>query len=188
MGRADTGLTQNPRPRRPLIDRLVSLLSNAAANSQCAVPVAPEPPKIPTQQILVLVVDDDPANLLLASDMLSWLGINAQLATDGTEAVALACKQRLDLILMDLQMPALDGLGATRQIRRFEQEHELPRVPVVAYTSTDVSRKSLEAFGIDDLLEKPCALPALEKCLQQWCAPAKTSGGLAPPALQHLRP
>lgn len=187
MDRADVGLTQNPRPRWPLLHKLTRLLSNAAADSQCAVPVAPEPPGTVAQPVSVLVVDDDPVNLLFVSEMLSCWGIKASLAADGTDAVAIARGQRLDLILMDLQMPVLDGLGATRQIRRYEQEHDLPRVPVVAYTTSDVSRKWLGDFGIDGVLEKPCRSSALHECLQLWCTPARTLASSAHSSLQLRR-
>ena len=83
----------------------------------------------------VLVVDDEPVNLILASAMLSSFGVKAMVAENGAEAVSLACAVRLDAILMDLQMPVLDGLAATRQIRRVEREHCRARVPVVAYTT-----------------------------------------------------
>ncbi len=190
MDSAETGPTHSPRSRWPTLQRLTRRFAHAdavAADSQFAMPSVSEPPKTPAQQVSVLVVDDNPVNLLLVSEMLSWWGIKAMLADDGADAVALAYAQRLDLILMDLQMPVLDGLGATRQIRRFEQEHNLPRVPVVAYTTSAMSWKVLEDFGLDDVLEKPCGLPALQECLQQWCAPAKNLASFTPPALQHCR-
>ena len=106
---------------------------------------------------LVLVVDDDPVNLEVASAMLFDCGIEPLLANDGVGAVAIACELRLDLILMDLRMPVLDGFNATAQIRRFEHQHALRRVPVVAYTATltDSDKPRLRQCGIDAVLEKP---------------------------------
>lgn len=120
----------------------------------------------------VLVVDDNPVNQLAASEMLHCWGITPLLAADGAEAVALACELRFDLILMDLQMPVLDGLGATRQVRRFERDHARARVPVVAYTSSasSVDHSLLRECGLDDLLDKPCDAQTLRQCLMRWCA------------------
>jgi len=123
----------------------------------------------------VLVVDDNPVHRMLTSEMLALWGINALLAVDGSEAVALACEGPLALILMDMQMPVLDGLGATRQIRRFELERARPRVPIVAYTSGSygTDRRRLQDFGLDGVLAKPCDADELNDCLLRWC-PAST--------------
>jgi two-component system, sensor histidine kinase and response regulator len=121
---------------------------------------------------LVLVVDDCPVNQMLMMAMLLRWGINPLLAADGAEAVALACEHEFDLIFMDLQMPVLDGLAATAQIRRFEREHARVRVPVVAYTSSSIADDSsaLSHLGLDAVLPKPCNLQSLEACLTRWCA------------------
>jgi CheY-like chemotaxis protein len=120
---------------------------------------------------LVLVVDDDPFNQLVAAQRLSLMGIKPLLASDGAEAVALACGLQLDLILMDLKMPVLDGFAATAQIRCFELEHSRRRVPVVAHTSTlvcgDLTR--LRDSGFDAVLEKPAGARAMRDCVMRWC-------------------
>lgn len=123
----------------------------------------------PSAALRVLVVDDDPVNLHVTSAMLACWGIRPLLAADGVQAVALAGEQPLDLILMDLQMPVLDGLGATQEIRRAEQALSRARVPVVAYTSISPKRALLGNFGIDDVLAKPCDETALRDCLLHWC-------------------
>ena len=120
----------------------------------------------------VLVVDDNPVNLMLVSEMLSCLGIKPVVAEDGAQAVALAGDLQLDLILMDLQMPVLDGLAATIQIRHVERVRSRARVPVVAYTSTGPTPALLGACGIDGLLAKPCDMQALRECLARWCPAA----------------
>lgn len=127
----------------------------------------------------VLVADDNPVNLMLAADMLKLLGIEPLLAGDGAEAVALAAETPLDLILMDIQMPLLDGLAATKQIRKIEQDRAHTRVPVVAYTTSRFKAGVLESCGLDGMLEKPCDIGQLRECLQRWCLPqedARTRG------------
>jgi CheY-like chemotaxis protein len=118
----------------------------------------------------ILVVDDCAVNQLAVSALLWRWGIRPLIAGDGAEALALACAHDFDLILMDLQMPILDGLTATKQLRRFEMENARPRTPVVAYTSShiDGNETMLKAWGIDATLEKPCSAESLERCLAQW--------------------
>jgi len=142
---------------------------SATLPSRDAVPIFAHP--------LVLVVDDNPVNLEVASAMLFDCGIKPLLANDGVEAVAIARELRLDLILMDLCMPVLDGFDATAQIRRFEQEHARSRVPVVAYTATliDSDKPRLRQCGIDAVLEKPSDVHAFEACMLRWCSPVDRS-------------
>lgn len=138
-----------------------------------SIPVAAD--ALPTG-LCVLVADDNPLNLMVASEMLSHFGIKSLLAADGAEAVVMATQARLDLILMDLQMPVLDGLGATRQIRRSEREQVRARVPVVAFTSFNSTGLHLSDHGVDDVLEKPCELRAMQECLLRWCPPQGKNG------------
>ncbi len=116
----------------------------------------------------VLVVDDNPVNLMVASEMLSGFNVSTLVAADGAEAVALAGELQLDLILMDLQMPVLDGLSALRQIRAAETARQRPRVPTLAYTSSPPAWDVMQAGGFDGLLYKPCDHAALRNGLERW--------------------
>jgi two-component system, sensor histidine kinase and response regulator len=127
----------------------------------------------------VLVVDDNPDNLEFADDLLRRLGITPTLAEDGVEAVALAGSRAFDLILMDLQMPLLDGLAATKRIRVAEHERLAARVPVLAYTSHALDRELLRDCGLDGVLDKPCTAQALQECLLRWCARGLDADGRA---------
>jgi CheY-like chemotaxis protein len=100
-------------------------------------------------------------------------GIAPILATDGAQAVELACGCDFDLILMDLQMPVLDGLAATKRIRAHEHERCCARVPVLAYTSCVLADDLLRDCGVDGVLEKPCDARALHECLLRWCGPGR---------------
>ena len=130
----------------------------------------------------ILVAEDEAMLRLIAVEMLEDAGFHVFEASDGVEAVAIACELRLDLILMDLSMPVLDGFDATAQIRRFEQEHAHPRVPVVAYTATltHTDKPRLRLCGIDAVLEKPLDLHAFQACVMRWCSPADGSDARAP--------
>lgn len=159
----------------PALDRLKRLIAGHAEPGWSATLPAHDGPS--TDPPLILVVDDDPANRALASELLSCWGMKPLLAAGGAEAVVLACELRLDLILMDLQMPAPDGFAATAQIRRFEREHARRRVPVVAYTAAAVSadQPRLRDSGIDAVLRKPADAQAFRDCVTRWCPQRTTS-------------
>lgn len=127
------------------------------------------PPEHSHGTVRVLVVDDNPENLMVISAMMESRGLIPLLAADGAEAVALACQHPLDFILMDLQMPVLDGLGATSAIRRFEVNSSRPAVPVIAYSSASPGAGVLAKYGLNGSLNKPCRDQELEDCLVQWC-------------------
>lgn len=139
----------------------------------------------------VLVADDNPVNLMLISALMESRGMVPLLASDGAEAVALACALRFDLILMDIQMPVLDGLGATAAIRRFETASSRPAVPVLAYSSACPDAHVLAAHGISGRLDKPCSDQDLEACLLRWCPtyrPAPTCGAFPTPPVSRATP
>ena len=166
-----------PRLWWPILRRLKGwLASDSPGGSGWDTATLPPDEEAGGRPPCVLVVDDDPLNRLLASEMLSLLGAKPLLAADGAEAVALACELRLDLILMDLQMPVLGGLAATRQIRRDERVLGRPRAPVLAYTSTPPHDASLGVLGIDGVLAKPCDMASLQDCLSRWCPQGKRTG------------
>jgi two-component system sensor histidine kinase BarA len=125
------------------------------------------------------VVDDNPSHLMMASELLEQCGISPLLASDGAEAVQLACERSFDIILMDLQMPVLDGLQATSIIRQFERTHPRRRTPVLAYSMSNVSMTILADCGLDGRLGMPFNTTELEACLLQWCGGFQPWSGFA---------
>jgi PAS domain S-box-containing protein len=125
----------------------------------------------------LLVVDDNAVNRELITTLLSPFGLDIETAGDGVEAVAAAARTRFDLILMDMQMPTMDGLTATRQIRATEAAGG-PRVPIIAMTA-NVLPEQVErclAAGMDDHLGKPISPQKLLEALRRWSAePGKAS-------------
>jgi CheY-like chemotaxis protein len=119
--------------------------------------------------VRVLVADDDPVIRLVLAARLESRGVVPLLAADGAEAVAVASELPFDLILMDLQMPILDGLKATSAIRRFESTSLRPAVPVVAHSSKAPDERFLTMHGMNGCLAKPCDDQDLEDCLTRWC-------------------
>ncbi len=119
---------------------------------------------------MVLLVEDNIVNRMIGAEMLRGFGLEVIEAEDGAQCVALLDRQRVDLVLMDLQMPVLDGYAATRQIRERESRLRLPRVPIVALTANafdEDAAKSVVA-GMDAHLAKPYAREQLRDLLQRW--------------------
>jgi signal transduction histidine kinase/DNA-binding response OmpR family regulator len=113
----------------------------------------------------VLVVDDNQVNLLVAQRMLEELGFEVDLAADGNEAIDAADRNDYAVILIDSQMPGMDGNEATRIIRRSEGEEE--HTPIIALTANAMAPDREKAFaaGVDDYLSKPVFLEDLEVSL-----------------------
>jgi CheY-like chemotaxis protein len=118
----------------------------------------------------ILVAEDDPVNAEVTRAMLMHYGIEVVMAGDGEQAVAEHARQAFDLILMDCQMPGIDGFEATRQIRQAEEASGAARTPVVALTAhamVGYRQQCLQA-GMDDYLSKPFQAAALLDLLGRW--------------------
>ena len=118
--------------------------------------------------IKILCVDDNPANLKLLAELLSEFDLKTSLATNGVEAVE-ACKQdHFDLVFMDIQMPEMDGVEATRHIRKMKTKRA--RTPIVALTAHAMKgeREKLLNEGMDDYLTKPISQIQLEETISKW--------------------
>ena len=144
-----------PKPAIPS-----QLLKDSADNSNEQSPV-----KYP--ELSVLVADDVENNRLLAEVVLNSLAITPVLVSNGREAVNAASQQHFDLILMDLQMPEMDGDEATRLIRKASQSTDSIIVALTAKIFAEDKRQSMEA-GMDDFLTKPFKLEQLASVLGKW--------------------
>ncbi|MCR6033519.1 response regulator [Nocardioides sp. zg-579] len=137
-----------------------------------ASPVAREPEPRAGAEQQVLVVEDNPVNQMVASGLLESMGYRVLTAEDGVEALEVLAERSVDAVLMDVQMPRLDGYAATRELRR--REPDGCRVPVIAMTAAAVEgerERCLDA-GMDDFLTKPVDPAALGAVLSQWIGAA----------------
>jgi len=115
---------------------------------------------------LILVAEDDAVLGIIVVKQLSKLGFIAHLADNGQQAVLMAAKIPYCLILMDIQMPKLDGLSATIQIRKDEAR----RIPIIALTAT-ADLLSCKGAGMDDFLHKPITIEQLREAIEKWVGP-----------------
>ena len=124
-------------------------------------------PQRPEARPLVLVAEDNAINRKVAARMLEKLGYATQMAENGEQAVEAFDAGAFDAILMDCQMPKMDGFEAARAIRQREGES---RVPIIAMTAEAISgsRDACLAAGMDDYLSKPVRLEHLAAVLKRW--------------------
>jgi CheY-like chemotaxis protein len=121
----------------------------------------------------VLVAEDNVVNQKVAARMLERLGLRADVAADGQEAVQMYDMRPYDLILMDCHMPEMDGYAATAEIRR--REGSRGRIPIVAMTAEAMEgcRENCLEAGMDDYIAKPVKMDDLAEALRRWLSTAQ---------------
>ncbi len=118
-----------------------------------------------------LLVEDNPVNQVVAKKMLEKVGIEFEVVNNGEEAVnRLQHDHDFDLVLMDCQMPVMDGYEATQRIREYEKENELDHLPVIAMTANAMEgdKDKCLAAGMDDYVAKPVKQQALRETLAKY--------------------
>ena len=115
----------------------------------------------------VLLAEDDPVNQEIARELLGELGLSVDVASDGAEAVRMAAASDYALILMDMQMPKMDGLAATRAIRATPKGHQVPIVAMTANAFAE-DRQRCTAAGMNDFLSKPVEPALLYATVIRW--------------------
>jgi CheY-like chemotaxis protein/HPt (histidine-containing phosphotransfer) domain-containing protein len=118
----------------------------------------------------ILLAEDSEANQMVARTILESSGCAVSLANNGAKALELAARERFDVIFMDVSMPGMDGLEATRRIRALPGDGS--GVPIVAMTANVMAQdrdRCLQA-GMDDFVAKPISVQGLRDCLQRWLA------------------
>jgi PAS domain S-box-containing protein len=177
---ADAILTK-PLRESVLFDVLAELLSQSDRAPASAPTVRPRLSSsgrvsriVPGAEERILVVEDSSVNQAVALGILARLGYEADVAANGLEGVQAAAKHRYAAILMDCQMPLMDGYEATAEIRR--QEGGARRVPIIAMTAHAMqgARERCLLAGMDDYVSKPVRVADVERVLERWLR-----GGLA---------
>lgn len=169
--RVEVVLSSGPLP--PLTGRTSALLSNGIPNHVTA-------PAPPARRLRILMAEDHEPGRLYVQKVLSSVGHELVTVPDGQAAVQLACRDHFDLILMDLQMPILDGMAAARAIRVLERELGRTPIPILALTAHAVSgfrERCLEA-GMDDYLTKPLNREVLLAALYRWGSQNRGTGAM----------
>jgi CheY-like chemotaxis protein len=171
-----------PVRQRELRRAILAVLGTAPLSGAGAQPRAPAPEAASKERRLrVLVAEDNAVNQKLILRLLQRRGHEVTLAVNGIETVALAGSREFDLILMDLEMPELDGAGATRRIRQDEagRGQRIPIIALTAHALEGVEEQCLAA-GMDAYLAKPIQSAELYAALQRFSAPTAEAAGGTP--------
>jgi two-component system, sensor histidine kinase len=146
--------------------------------AECTERTAPVRVELPVSSValaaargkIVLLVEDNAVNAFISAASLESMGVASVHAVDGTEAVDLYRRRRFDAVLMDCEMPVMDGFAATRLIREYEARTGSRRTPIIALTANALTgdREHCLAQGMDDYLSKPIELRQLSVLVAKW--------------------
>ena len=186
---ADVGIDAfHQKPIRPenLFHAIRKVVALDEVNEEPEVAPVPRPSKNSSARRYcgtVLVVEDNFFNQQVALGLLTKLGLKSKAVDDGESALELLWKESFDLILMDCQMPGVDGYECTREIRK--RESTGVRTPIVALTAHAMAEEKERCFqnGMDDYLSKPVTLEELSKCLSRWLP---VEGENPPPSVEQV--
>jgi len=158
--------------RQSTLERCVRTLVGQARGARVSGPrpAVVEVPKkpVPTGDALrVLLAEDNPVNQKVALRMLERLGIAVDVVASGSEAVDAVARKHYDMILMDCQMPGMDGYEATAEIRRREDGRRIPIIALTANAMAGDRERCIDA-GMDDYVAKPVTKEMLETAIRQW--------------------
>lgn len=133
-------------------------------------PTATKPQDLPQLSGKLLLAEDNPVNKMVAMKMLKSFGLEATHASNGRVACELYRENEFDVVLMDIQMPEMDGHEATVCIRQCEAEQKRKQTPVIALTANVLSEDRARCFssGMNDFLSKPIRMTDLHETLKRW--------------------
>jgi len=181
---SDPRLIRLPKPLKPglVIDALHRRLSGrtpvAAPASPASSPASSGVPLLAkTTPLEVLIVEDNPVNQKVALRFLERLGYSADAVGDGLEALGSLDQRKYDLVFMDLQMPEMDGITATREIRRRYPAHRQPRIVALTANAVEGDRERCLGAGMDDYLSKPVKLENIQQVILKFFRPPTAGQG-----------
>jgi CheY-like chemotaxis protein len=151
------------------------LLSNDSESANSDARVTPQVRSEPHKETRVLVVEDNPTNQTLAKAQLTALGYSAEVVGDASQALDTLLGTRYDIVLMDCELPGMDGFAATAELRRREGDARHTAVIALTAHATEADRRRCLEAGMDGYLAKPTKLNSLAEMLDRWHGKAATS-------------
>ena len=158
-----------PLRQSQLFDMLVTLLAYEGARRHVAAPAQPriDPQMASRHALRILLAEDNVVNQKLALRLLQQMGYRADLAGNGLEAIECDARQTYDVVLMDVQMPEMDGFEASRHITTRWPAGQRPRIVAMTANAMEGDREMCLAAGMDDYLTKPIRLHQLAEALMR---------------------
>ena len=158
-----------PLHQSQLFDTLVSLLAHDAAPRATAAPARPrmDAQMAERHPLRILLAEDNVVNQKLALRLLQQMGYRADVAGNGIEAIECIARQPYDVVLMDVQMPEMDGLEASRRITSRWPAGERPHIVAMTANAMQGDREACLAAGMDDYVTKPIRVDALVEALNR---------------------
>jgi CheY-like chemotaxis protein len=169
-------LLAKPLHQSALFDTLMNLLAPSAATKTLSAPPKPKIDASMAQQhpLRILLAEDNVVNQKLALRLLQQMGYRADLAANGVEAIECIERQTYDVVLMDVQMPEMDGLEAARRITAKYASNRRPRIVAMTANAMQGDREECLAAGMDDYVTKPIRVGALVEALVQAASRPRT--------------
>jgi two-component system, sensor histidine kinase len=165
-------VTVKSAPGRGSVFTVSLILPECAERSQRepSSPIVPATALVAARGKTVLLVEDNAVNAFISAASLESMGIKSVHAANGVEGVEMFRSLRCDAVLMDCEMPVLDGFAATKMMRDYESRSGLSRTPIIALTANALSgdREHCLAQGMDDYLSKPIELQQLRALMAKW--------------------
>lgn len=158
--------------------KLIDLLNSTQRISKTISSTLAQSPALNNQKLAILIAEDDKINQFLFSSLLEKHPYQITMVENGAEAVALIDKQSFDVILLDLQMPQMDGLQTARHIRTHQSANQHKPIIIISANISDSQKQSFSVIGINDSLTKPFSENALIEKIEYWQKTnAKNSAG-----------
>ncbi|MBB5350887.1 signal transduction histidine kinase/CheY-like chemotaxis protein [Haloferula luteola] len=172
FGDAISGTVSKPLKVSPFFNLLIKKTAKDWVPTPEVQPAA-SPAEKEQFELRLLLAEDNPINRKLALAALAQIGCTPDIAVDGQEALDAAVRERYDIILMDVQMPGMDGLEATRRIREWEADHQVPPAKIIALTANALSgdRDLCLKAGMNDYLPKPIKIHSLRDMIRSNSRP-----------------
>ncbi|MCO6451639.1 MAG: GAF domain-containing protein [Caldilineales bacterium] len=158
---------QKPLKQSSLYDTLMMVFAEEMASETAASKPVIDSQMAERQPLRILLAEDNAINQKVALRILERLGYRADVAANGLEAIAAIERQHYDVVLMDVQMPEMDGLEASRRICGFWSKHERPRIIAMTANATDEDRRLCFEAGMDDYVSKPIRVEELTAALDR---------------------